>query len=135
MTNTLCGFPHSITAKVLEGKSYTFSADIWSLECIIYEFYKKTSFLKQFTGINEIKHSSQQNYPLPLETLDEISDIVNVCLKRSSDERMTIGKILDSEFLKDGRQKNTIKTIYNLLFGRETFKKILQSFLFLLNIK
>ena len=57
MTNTLCGFPHSITAKVLVGKSYTFSADIWSLECIIYEFYKKTSFLKQFTGINEIKHS------------------------------------------------------------------------------
>ena len=52
-----------------------------------------------------------KNDPLPLETLNEISDIVYGCLKRNSDNRMTIEQILDSEYLKDAKQKNTIKTI------------------------
>ena len=53
-----------------------------------------------------------KNDPLPLETLNEISDIAYGCLKRNSDERMTIEQILDSEYLKDAKQKNTIKTIF-----------------------
>ena len=53
-----------------------------------------------------------KNDPLPLETLDEISDIVYGCLKRNSDERMTIEQILDSEYLKDAKQKNTLKKIF-----------------------
>jgi hypothetical protein len=32
-------------------------------------------------------------------------DIVSGCLKRNPDERMTIEQILDSEYLKDPRQK------------------------------
>ena len=39
MTSTKCGSPHTIAPEVLEGKRYTFSADIWSLGCIFYELY------------------------------------------------------------------------------------------------
>ena len=47
------------------------------------------------------------NYePLPPYTLDELSDIVNGCLKRNPDERITIEQILDSEYLQDFKKQN-----------------------------
>ena len=39
MASTKCGTPLTIAPEVHEGKSYTFSADIWSLGCIFYELY------------------------------------------------------------------------------------------------
>ena len=39
MANTFCGTPPNMAPEILEGKSYTFSADIWSLGCILYELY------------------------------------------------------------------------------------------------
>jgi novel protein kinase C delta type len=39
MASTFGGSLHTIAPEVLEGKKYTFSADIWSLGCILYELY------------------------------------------------------------------------------------------------
>ena len=37
LTKTFCGTPTTIAPEIIEGKSYTFPADIWSLGCIFYE--------------------------------------------------------------------------------------------------
>jgi serine/threonine protein kinase len=37
MANSYCGTPITMAPEIFEGKSYTFSADIWSLGCILYE--------------------------------------------------------------------------------------------------
>ena len=36
-TNSFCGTATTIAPEIVEGKDYTFSADIWSLGCIFYE--------------------------------------------------------------------------------------------------
>jgi len=37
MASTWCGTPITMAPEVIERKKYTFSADIWSLGCILYE--------------------------------------------------------------------------------------------------
>jgi serine/threonine protein kinase len=39
MASTECGTPTTIAPEILEGKKYTYSADIWSLGCVFYELW------------------------------------------------------------------------------------------------
>ena len=39
MTSTKCGTLSTMAPEVIKGDRYTFSADIWSLGCILYELY------------------------------------------------------------------------------------------------
>lgn len=48
--NSYCGTPISMAPEILEKRSYTYKADIWSLGVLIYELY--TGF-PPFTGKNK----------------------------------------------------------------------------------
>jgi len=39
MASTYCGTPITMAPEIHEGDRYSFSADIWSLGCILYELY------------------------------------------------------------------------------------------------
>ena len=39
MASTKCGTHTTIAPEILEGKKYSYSADIWSLGCVFYELW------------------------------------------------------------------------------------------------
>ena len=51
MASTYCGTPITMAPEIHEGDRYSFSADIWSLGCILYELY---------TGDSPFMHSSEK---------------------------------------------------------------------------
>ncbi len=107
MASTYCGTPITMAPEIHEGDRYSFSADIWSLGCILYELYIGYSPFWSNSREKMKQDILNCNYePLPPHTLDEISDIVSGCLKRNPKERMTIEQILDSEYLQDFKDQN-----------------------------
>ena len=107
MASTYCGTPITMAPEIHEGDRYSFSADIWSLGCILYELYIGYSPFWSNSREKMKQDILNCNYePLPPPTLDEISDIVSGCLKRNPKERMTIEQILDSEYLQDFKDQN-----------------------------
>ena len=77
--------------EILEGKKYSFAADVWSLGCILYELVTGVS---AFFAISREKLKEKvlklEYKPLPEFTLDEIKEIVHGCLKLNPEERLTL---------------------------------------------
>ena len=82
LTSTGCGTLITMAPEVLEGKRYTFSADIWSLGVILYELV--TGNVPFYAiSVEKLKQKvfNLEYNRLPKSTVDEIREIVEGCLK------------------------------------------------------
>ncbi|CCW64524.1 unnamed protein product [Phytomonas sp. EM1] len=95
LTSTFVGSPLWISPEVLQGKSYSFSSDIWSLGCV---FYEMACLHRPFTGscfarlVNEITTGSLA--PMPDEMPPIIKEVITRMLVLAPSERPTAAEML-----------------------------------------
>lgn len=85
LPTSFTGTPLYMAPELVKGNGYSYSVDIWSLGCIIYELY---TFNNPFDAeelnkvLNNIVH---ENYkPLPITSDKRISKIVELCLNKQN---------------------------------------------------
>ncbi|CCW72104.1 unnamed protein product [Phytomonas sp. Hart1] len=95
LTTTFVGTPLWISPEVLQGKSYSYSSDIWSLGCV---FYEMACLHRPFTGncfarlVSEITSGSLA--PLPDDIIPIIKEVIIQMLALDPSKRPTAAETL-----------------------------------------
>ena len=99
--NTQIGTPYYVAPEILLGKPYSFSADMWSLGCILFEL---CTLHVPFPGnsIPEVfsKILSEKNPPIPSRYSNEIKYIISSLFVTNPEERKTIYDVLNFPLIK-----------------------------------
>ena len=98
---TATGSPYYLPPEICKGEQYNFSADIWSLGCVLYEL---CSLKRAFTGTNikdimaSIIHIHSPRIPMIYSK--ELSNIASSMLQKDPTKRPTINQLLQIPLLK-----------------------------------
>lgn len=87
----------------MEGESYSFAGDIWSLGIIIIEMVTGEYPYKEMKGflemMEQINFSESPNVPQNEHYSAELRDFIDKCLKKDAEERGTVLSLLAHPWL------------------------------------
>lgn len=99
-TSAIVGTPSYIAPEVWRSSNYTFSCDIFALGCIIYEMMTcRTAFYHD--NVDELREMILSRHPEKIKGnySTELKNIVNGCMLKDFERRLTIAKVLTNPFV------------------------------------
>lgn len=99
-SNSIVGTPSYIAPEVWRSCNYTFSCDVFSLGCIVYELMTcRTAFYHD--NVDELREMILSRPPDKIKGnySTELKNIVNGCLLKDFERRLTIAKVLTNPFV------------------------------------
>ncbi|TMW65509.1 hypothetical protein Poli38472_008151 [Pythium oligandrum] len=101
MAKTLVGSPLYMSPELLDDEPYSFSTDVWSLGCVLYELLtSRTPFAAPSYPAVVLKITKAAYDPLPPSIPGDVQGLVAKMLQRDPHERPSIAEILDMEIVK-----------------------------------
>jgi len=135
---TAQGTLHYVSPEVLKGEKYNFSADIWSLGCILHELCCLKPPCNEKTEYAVIKWWKNNNYKvdvIPKSYSKEIKDLIVSMLNNKRELRPT-HEVLLSKMQKLEDDKMNDRGIYNnYLSGKEIYIKTLVGKTLVVNVE
>lgn len=101
-TNTFVGTTTYMSPERIDGKEYSFPADVWAFGLSMITIARGQFPLDTQGGYWTILHGIRDAPPptMPAEFSDECRDFVAQCMKRNPDERKTVKDLLKHPFLR-----------------------------------
>lgn len=101
-TKSLKGSPYWMAPEVVRREGHTFSADIWSVGCVIIEMLTGLPPWSNYSrNAKEVLNliATPDNLPDIPECSPSLRSLIKRCLRRIPNERPNIGDLLMSEFI------------------------------------
>jgi serine/threonine protein kinase len=95
LANTVVGSPLYMSPELLDGQPYSFSSDIWSLGCLLYELFAGTTPFVAASYPAVVFRITKGTYdPLPSSVPGDIQTLVSRMLSLDPAQRPTVGYLL-----------------------------------------
>ena len=112
LASTMIGTPYFMCPELVQGKPYTFPADIWAAGCVLFEMlthehaFKGSSRKELFTNITRYNIGE-----FPTEYSQELVDLMKWMLSMDPNKRPTCNEILKTNIISTGLQSLKDKLI------------------------
>lgn len=101
-TSTQIGTPINLCPEIVNGQSYDFKSDIWSLGCVIYEACQLKHAFQASTFDDIMRNIKTASYtPIPSMYSTTLSDLIRVMLKVDPCRRPTAYQLATCQALKE----------------------------------
>lgn len=116
ITKSIKGSPCFIAPEILLRQIHSYSADIWSVGCMIIEMLTGeapwSNITKDQKQLLRIIAYSKIKPDVP-NCSDELKDVINLCLQRNPVQRPTASQLLEHRFFKE-KQESTESSNFNI---------------------